>query len=682
MLWYKKSLKRNLIDMHINDINPAFMSEFDPQKYAEAMSLAGVDTSIIYAGSCLGINYFKTENGHVHNSLAGRDIVGETVDAVKAKGIDVILYLNMWSRWAYDNHPDWRMVDAEGRGYLVDFGHRYGTCCPNTGYFDYVMKLFTDLVYGYECVGYWIDMFGWIHNVCYCEGCKKRFLEETGNEIPTVINWDDEVFKLFVHKREIWATEMAYELNLIVKRKDPNLTITQQTASWPMGWLSGDSKEYFQCSDYLAGDYDFGVSQSTIIKYMANITPNKPIEYMTARCDRLSEHVLIKPDFVLASQWYSSMASNAAFTFIDAIDPVGTIDERVYTKMGRIFAEGKKFEKYVDIEAELLADVGLIISQSALYNLNSNGKPANIYSGPPYQCLENTYKATEAFVRNNIAFDVMDFSKPEKLNKMKVVALCGVPYITDEEADMLREYVKNGGCLYVSGQTSVMDGKFKLADIFGVDYLGTEDDNFNYIAPLPQYEEVFGDFSGKYPITVDGTFTKVKLNGNAEVMAVTSNCWYKYKDIHMFSSAITDPPAPPTDKPAIIKNRYGKGCCIYSCGAIESINNMYVQNAFTSLIMGMTNTKPLIITDTPWQIEAQVFRNGKKMSVNFNYFLASIPPTPVYNINVKLFVGDKEVESVLDVGLGKEIGFEICDRYLKTQVSEVLLYNTLQIKLK
>ena len=30
-MWYENSFKRNLVDMHIADWNPVFMSRFDPE---------------------------------------------------------------------------------------------------------------------------------------------------------------------------------------------------------------------------------------------------------------------------------------------------------------------------------------------------------------------------------------------------------------------------------------------------------------------------------------------------------------------------------------------------------------------------------------------------------------------------------------------------------------------------
>ena len=680
--WYKKSLRRNLVDMHINDNDPKFLSEFSPTAYADALSLSGVDTAIIYAGSCLGINYFATSNGHRHNSLKGRDIVAENIAACKEKGLNVILYFNIWSRWAYDNHPEWRMRNIEGKGYFVDMGGRYGNCCPSTGYFDYVKRLLGDLVNGYDCQGYWVDMIGWNGNICYCDCCKKRFMEETGHEIPVAIDWDDEIFKLFARKREEWFAKMAAGLTEIVKRKDPALTISLQCASWPLGWLGGCTKEFFHCSDYLAGDfYSGGAVQSVTVKYLSNMTKNRPLEYMVSRCSGLEEHTLNKPDHELIAERYAALAGNAAFVFIDAIDPVGTTDERVYRKMGEIFAESEKFEKYIDVDAQLLADVGLILSQSALFNLEDSGKEI-LKASLPIKTLENVHAAAGALIGANISFDVMDLSSPEKLKGKKVLLLCDYPSIGEAEAQILRDYVRGGGKIYASCRTSLSGGKFLLADVFGADSAGFEPHQYNYVAPIAQNEELLCGFSAKYPLSVNGVFTKICATGQCETMALVSHCYFgKPNDPYLFASAISNPPDAPTDSPALVRNRYGEGMCVYSCGTIEANKNANAQKAFASLIASLID-RPTIVCDAPWQIEVQAFRSGKKISVNLNSCITPFPPTPVHGINVALYIGDEAVESVTDVGAGKEIGYEIDGGYLKMQVSEVTYFNSLQILLK
>ena len=52
--WYRTSFRRNLVDMHIEDWNPEFLSQFDPDKYYENLVRAHVKSPMIYLQSHVG----------------------------------------------------------------------------------------------------------------------------------------------------------------------------------------------------------------------------------------------------------------------------------------------------------------------------------------------------------------------------------------------------------------------------------------------------------------------------------------------------------------------------------------------------------------------------------------------------------------------------------------------------
>lgn len=128
--WYHCSYRRNLVDMHIPDWDERFLADFDSQSYADLLELAKVDMAMIYTSSCLGISNWPTPVGHMHSGLNGRDIVGELIEKCREKGMNVLLYLNFWSTWAYNEHPEWRFINSRGEGtaeYLWDTAPKLDT---------------------------------------------------------------------------------------------------------------------------------------------------------------------------------------------------------------------------------------------------------------------------------------------------------------------------------------------------------------------------------------------------------------------------------------------------------------------------------------------------------------------------------------------------------------------------
>ena len=113
--WTKKCYSRLLIDNHITEDDPSFMSRFDPEQYVSMVKSAGVESAMVYACCHNGNCYYPTKVGHVHKNLGGRDIFGQTVTGLRNSGIVPIAYYTVifHNQSAKDN-PLWRMTDAMG----------------------------------------------------------------------------------------------------------------------------------------------------------------------------------------------------------------------------------------------------------------------------------------------------------------------------------------------------------------------------------------------------------------------------------------------------------------------------------------------------------------------------------------------------------------------------------------
>ncbi len=133
----------------------------------------------------------------MHAGHQGRDVLGATIDALHARGIDVVIYYVMiFADWYWDNHPEARIVDANGDARKVIISsagrpRRFSTTCPNEpGYREFVVAQIEEICAGYEFEGVWPDMTFW-PTVCYCASCRERYRREVGGEIPAVIDWTD-----------------------------------------------------------------------------------------------------------------------------------------------------------------------------------------------------------------------------------------------------------------------------------------------------------------------------------------------------------------------------------------------------------------------------------------------------------------------------------------------------------
>ncbi|MGB9683288.1 MAG: alpha-L-fucosidase, partial [bacterium] len=166
--WFSRDYRRNLVDMHIEDWDERFLSQFDSKRYVELLKIAKVTTAMIYANSHVGYCYWPTKTGYMHRGIKGKDILGEMIDLCHKEGINVVIYYSLiFNNWAYEKEPSWRIVLADGKASRVWTG-RYGVCCPNSGYREFVLSQIEELCRNYNFEGIFFDMTFW-PAVCYCK---------------------------------------------------------------------------------------------------------------------------------------------------------------------------------------------------------------------------------------------------------------------------------------------------------------------------------------------------------------------------------------------------------------------------------------------------------------------------------------------------------------------------------
>ena len=150
--WYKRSMFRNLVDMHIPSGN-GYLEQFDPEQYADCMETAGVDTAYVYASNCLGLCLYPTKVGYRHSIAEKRDIFGETVAALRKRNIGVVGYLNSWNTEASRQHPDWQIRSSDGKA-RGEYS-RFGTCCLNSPFRQFFLDMVREMVSSYEIDGFY-----------------------------------------------------------------------------------------------------------------------------------------------------------------------------------------------------------------------------------------------------------------------------------------------------------------------------------------------------------------------------------------------------------------------------------------------------------------------------------------------------------------------------------------------
>ena len=569
--WYADSYRRNLVDMHIDDWSGEFLSKFDPQHYYDCLKTAKIQSPMIYLHSHVGLCNWDSCSGVTHKAFKENNKIKKLIDLCHEGGMSVIGYYSLiYNNKEYDRHPEWRMLNAEGNpsrsktahGFMT--GSRYGLLCPNNmEYREFLKKQFSELLGIYTIEGIFLDMTFW-PMVCYCKNCQERFQKETGGPIPKVVDWRDPLWLRFQQSRESWLGEFADYCSDEIYRLQPGISIEHQFSTIHQHWQLGVTERINGASDYAGGDlYGGHCQESFICKMYYETTRNQPFEYMTSRCDpELNVHTTTKSLDVLRLHNLLTLAHHGAMLFIDAIDPVGTMDMHVYEDIGKVYSESIPYEKY--LKGCLYSEAALYFDLKSKYNACARPETAkNDFSVPQ---LDAALGASIALNMDNIPHTVIPGGRRDKIKDKKAVAVSEAASLSDEEIRDLVSYVENGGGLYIGGVTNP-----KLANaLLGLEYEGMTEENITYISPTEKGADIFGGrYSVDYPLSYMGAQVKVKNPKNHGVLATITLPYTNPADTSVLASIHSNPPGIRTDYPSLICGGYGKGSVLWSASAFE-----------------------------------------------------------------------------------------------------------------
>lgn len=578
-MWFENSFRRHLLDMHIADWQDGvFLSEFSSDTYYENLKRARIKSAMIYFQSHVGYCYYPTKTGVMHSAFRDRpNALKELIDRCRAGGIDVVAYYSInYNTLESKRHPEWAAQRDSGvtESQAMFSGGRYGICCPNNpGYFQFVLDQVSEMLSYAEVDGIFFDMPFW-QFPCRCQHCRERYRAEYGEEIPLQENTPE--WFAFLRRREKWTGDYVSRLTAYVRTLKPDISVQYNYAYAVLNALNYIGSETINHNqDYASGDLYRGfLTQSFACKFYGAVTKNKPFEYMTGRCDpNLSCHTVTKSYDKLRLAMMLTVAHHGANLVIDAIDPVGTMDKRVYSLLGKLNEEVIRYEAYLHT-GELTADIGLFYILEA--KNDTTVEPADDYCH--YQA---TISAAKAFTQQHIPYRIITQDTVDDLAELKAVVLANPRHLNDQTVEKLCAYVRQGGIVYMSGGA---DQPELFTRFFGAELAGLTDQTQTYLAPKPEYEQLFVGFNEKYPLPFQEKLPILQNVKNEDVLAYITLPYQHPTLPDAFSSIHSNPPGRSTEYPGVIIKPLGKGRMIWSAAGIEAQRPLVYQQLLCSLL--------------------------------------------------------------------------------------------------
>lgn len=441
-----------------------------------------VDGLTLNAGGIVA--FYPTQVPFHHRSafLGNRDVFGELAAASKKRGLRLVARLD--PNYAYEDcfraHPDWFEKTREGKPQTHNESTwLYRTCMFGPHFSEQMPAIIREINARYEVDGFFTN--GWPGNSipapCYCEHCRTTFKERYSLELPAAPRPSDPAYRKFVefHMERVLEVWKLWDSTAKEKKPDSlyignlgggvratlNLKRVCQAASWfnaDHQGRSGNTPLWDSAQQGRACHAAIGMRTATnITGAYANA---QPLWRHTAKAA------------AEARLWLAQAAASGTVPWWHWLG--AQTEDRRWMDVGRDFfawhaANSKHFEN-----RRSLAEVSIVWSQTTNAFYRAEGERA-LRGADRAQIHDHLQGFYFALLQARVPFDLVheDDLGAERLKPYRLLVLPNVALLSSPQCAQIIDYVRSGGSLVATFETSLYDswgdrrGDFGLAEIFG-----------------------------------------------------------------------------------------------------------------------------------------------------------------------------------------------------------------------
>jgi hypothetical protein len=557
----------------VRRVGQSNMTEHDPavmniDEWADYWHSAQADVVFISVTGILAFYPSKVKFHRHGKFLNGRDFFGECVAAARKRGMRVVARMSPDLNWgdALEAHPEWAMRHKDGSVQFSGEEPRlFKTCMFSTYMDDYMPAIIREINSLYDVNCFYAN--GWppLGSLpdCHCAICSK--LPPSG----TPAYWrafNDRVFEIW-QKYDAIAKEKKPDSFFFANsggnvRGGPNLDRLGKTVQWFQADNQGrtyDEPSIWGCS--LQGRVCNAVLDG---KVAANVTAAYSTGVVGWRNASKNADE--------ARMWMAQTSASGMrpyFHFVGSEN--GFCEDRRWQKVGEEYFRWTARHDAHFKTRRSIANIGVVIGQST--QLLYPG-PATVHSRAyMHETTQGTY---DALLQGRYAFDYVheDRLDADRLSKYRLLILPNIAMLSDHQCDQLRDFVKAGGSLMASFETSLYDENlnrqenFGLADLLGTskagEAIGTNGNAYYARIENPtaaQHHPITNGFAGTN--WIPGAQNRIPLKPTKDPLLTVVPGFVRYPP------ELAYPPLSHTDEPAVGLRDLGSSRTAYFSGDIE-----------------------------------------------------------------------------------------------------------------
>ncbi len=470
--WFDRPMRWAQLTLVEND-----PGQYDPRFWLDYFKRVHADAATLSAGGCVA--YYPTKVPLHYRSpwIKDGDPFGELVSGCRDLGMIVVARTDPHAAHqdVCDAHPDWIAVDAEGnRRRHWASPDLWVTCALGPYNFEFMTRVTREIVSLYKVDGVFSNRWSG-SGMCYCEHCRSNFKSSTGMDLPRTNDPQDPRRKPYI----LWRQQRLFDLWRLwdgeIRKINPGACFIANAGGGALSDLDmktmGElAKTLFadrQARRGLAPPWTNGKNGK---EYRATLG-SKPIVGIFS--------VGLEEPY----RWKDSVQSPAEIK-IWVVDGIANGLRPWFTKFSGTLYDGRwlkvvedlygwhhKCERYLRNE-EPLARAALVYSQQT----------ATFYGGPrASQTVEDhTRGFYQALIEARVPFEMVHdrLLDSEHTTRYRVLIFPNIAALSDEQCDQIREFLRRGGSIVATHETSLYDEwgvrrkDFGLGDVLGARFKG------------------------------------------------------------------------------------------------------------------------------------------------------------------------------------------------------------------
>jgi hypothetical protein len=548
--WYQRM--RRCGQINFNESDPEILNI---QEWLDYWSTLKLDALLLNAGGIMA--FYPTRIPYHHKSayLGARDLFGDFTKATKARGIRMVARLdcNYAYEEAFKAHPEWFERKSNGDPVLhAESPWLYKTCMFSPYFTDQMPAIIREINSLYDVDGFFTN--GWPSTgrppACYCEQCREFGDPKSPKYYRAHLDRVLEIWKLWDSTAKQKKPDSVYVGNLGGGiRAATDLTRIAEVA----GWFNADHQGRSGSTPIWDCAQQGRVAQSVMKgKTITNVTG------AYANSHPLWRHTSKSPEE--ATMWMAQTTASGMVPWYHWLG--GAPEDLRWRETGRKFFQWIAANEKHFVNRESIANLGVVFSErtNGFYNPPGGTDTTEFLQGLYYALLEGRFLFDFVHEQDLVA---------DTLKKYSALLLPNVATLSDAQCAQIREYVRSGGSLLATFETSRYDewgvrrARLGLADVFGIEAAAEiQGPNGNsYYGRIESAHEILRGFENTKVLPGAEYRLPVKADGKPVLSVIPP--------YPAFPPEMVYTKTPQTDEPAVILRERGASRLAWFPGDIE-----------------------------------------------------------------------------------------------------------------